>query len=80
LAFQFVVNTEDGAFGDIAVRSENFFNAAGREAVVSDIDDVVGTGHDEDVAVVVHEPAVGGFVIAGESGEVGIDEAFIVVP
>lgn len=80
LAFQLVVDSEDGAFGDVGVRGKNFLDASRREAMAGDIDNVVGAGHYEDIAVVVHVPCVSRFVIARKVGEIGIEKALVVVP
>ena len=43
---------------------------AGREPVAGDVDDVVGAGHDVDVAVLVDEAGIGGLVVAGKVVEI----------
>ena len=45
-----------------------------------DIDDVVGAAHDEDVAVIVLEAGVGGFVIARKLREVALGKTLIGLP
>src|SRR6516225_5912176 len=69
-AFELVFDPEHGAFGDVGMRGQHFFHATGREPVASDVDDVIGTAHDEDVAVVVLKAGIGGFVVAGKFVEI----------
>ena len=45
-----------------------------------DIDDVVGPGHDMDVAILVDEPGIGGLVITGIGRQVGFDKALVLLP
>ena len=59
---------------------QHLLHAAGREPVAGDVDDVVGAAHDEDVAVLVLEAGVGGFVVAGEFGEVAFAHALVGLP
>ena len=44
-----------------------------------DIDDVVGATHDEEIAVVVLEAGIGGFVVAGKFAEIGFGEALVLL-
>ena len=48
--------------------------------MAGDIDDVVGAAHHEDIAVLVLVAGVGGFVVAGEFGEIGFLEALVLLP
>lgn len=80
LALHRVGHTDDGAFGDVGVFGEDFLHRAGRQAVAGDVDDVVGAGHDEEVAVLVDDAGVGRLVVAGELGEIGAFEALVGVP
>src|SRR5688500_18349851 len=48
--------------------------------MAGDVDDVVGTGHDEDVARVVEVAGVRGLVVAGKGGEVRLAEALVRLP
>ena len=50
----------------------------GAEAVAADVDDVVDAAHEPEVAVFVAAGAVAGEVGAGDLGEVGFDETFVV--
>ena len=48
--------------------------------MAGDIDDVVGAAHDENVAVLVLEAGVGGFVVAGEFVEIAFAHARVGLP
>ena len=48
--------------------------------MAGDVDDVVGAGHDEDVAVLVDVAGIGGLVVAGKGVEVRLAEALVRVP
>src|SRR6202034_875728 len=64
LAFDLVLDAEHGAFRDVRVRGDDFLHAGGRQAMASDIDDVVGPPEDGEIAVVIDETGVSRFVIA----------------
>ena len=49
LALQLVVHADDGAVRDVRVRKENLLEAAGGQAVTTDIDNVVGPRHHEHI-------------------------------
>ena len=53
MAFEWVVDADDGAFGDGGVAGEDLFEFAGGQPVAGDVDDVVGAAHDVEVAVAV---------------------------
>jgi hypothetical protein len=80
LAFQFVVDADHRALGDVLVLGKDFLHAAGREAVAGDVDEVVGATHDVDVAVLVEVAGIARLVVAGVVGHVAVDEALAVVP
>ncbi len=80
LALQVVRHADDGALGDVRMARQHLFHAAGGKAVAGDVDDVVGAGHDVDVAILVDIAGVGGLVVAGESLEIGREIAVVGVP
>jgi len=59
---------------------QDLLHAAGGQPVAGDVDHVVGTPHDEDIAVLVDPAAVTGEVTAVERGEVRPHEPVVVVP
>src|SRR6185503_11326410 len=79
-ALQIVVDADDGTLRDCGVRGKDLLDAAGRETVAGDVDDVVRAAHDMDVAVVVNEAGVGGLVAAGEVLEIAVAKAIILLP
>jgi hypothetical protein len=74
------VNAEHGAFGDVGMRRQHLLHAAGRKPMAGDIDDVVGAAHDENVAVLVLEAGIGGFVVAGKFVEIAFAHARVGLP
>ena len=62
------------------MRRDDFLDAAGRQPVAGDIDDVVGAGHHVDIAVLVDEPGVGSLVIAGIGAEIGLHKTPVLPP
>ena len=80
LALQLVGDPDDGTFGDIRMAGEHLLERPRGEAVSGDVDDVVGPGHDEHVAVLIDVARVCGLVEAGELGQVGVDEPIVRLP
>ncbi len=66
LAGEFVVDADDGGFGDEGGFDEGGFDLGGREAVARDVDDVVDAAADPVVAFVVAGGAVAGELDQGE--------------
>ena len=62
------------------MRRQNLLHAAGGKPVARDIDDVVGAAHHENIAVLVLVAGIGGFVVAGEFGEIGFLETVVLLP
>ena len=80
LAFEFVGATDHGGFGDVGVVDESTFDFCGAEPVTGDVEDVVETTDDPEVAVFVALGTVAGEVVSGVFGPVGFFEArFIAV-
>jgi hypothetical protein len=79
LAFEFVLDTQHGAFGHVRMISQDFFHGSGGKAVAGDVDDVIGTGHDVGIAVFIDITGIGGLVVSGELLQIGFDESFIVL-
>src|SRR5260370_24601862 len=75
-----ILHAEHRAFGDVGMRRQNLFHAAGGKPMAGDIDDVVGAAHHEDIAVLVLVARVRGFVIAGAFGEAGFPRAIVLLP
>ena len=71
LSLERVGDSDHRALRDVGVRREHLFHCAGREPVPRDVDDVVGPGHDEDVALLVDVAGVGRLVVARKLREVG---------
>ncbi len=69
--FKRVVDADDRAFGHVGMVRQHLFHVAGGEPVAGDVDDVVGAGHHEDIAVLVDVAGVAGLIVAGILGEVG---------
>ena len=80
MALQIVMGAEDGTLGDIGMVGDDLLHRPGGEPVTGDIDDVVHTAHDIDIAVLVDIAAVAGIIIAGKLGHVGLDEPLVVAP
>ena len=75
-----VRDADHRAFGDIRVARNHLLHAASREPVPRDIDDVVGAGHHEHIAVSVDIASIRGLIIAWIFCKIALDEAFIVLP
>jgi hypothetical protein len=60
--------------------SQGFFQTATGQAVAGDIDDIVDTAHDEQVAIVVQIAAIAAAVVTLELAQVAIDQALRVAP
>ncbi len=58
---------------------QHLFHPARRQPVAGDVDDVVGAGHDVDIAVLVHVAGVRGRVVAGKLLQVGRLVALVIV-
>ncbi len=67
LAFDLVGDSYHSAFGDIGMRGQHLFDGAGGEAMPSDVDDVVGAGHDPKIAILVLVARIRGQVVAGKA-------------
>src|SRR6185295_4372727 len=74
LALDLIGNAEYRAFCHIGMRGEYFLHAASRQAMARNIDDVVGAGHDVDIAILIDEACIGGLVIAWEVLEIALAE------
>src|SRR5256714_10801317 len=76
LALERIRDADHGAFGDILVRGEHFFHPASGQPMAGDVDDIVGSAHDVDVAVLVLEAGISGLVVAGKLGAIAFLETF----
>ncbi len=74
------MHANDGAFGHVRMAGNHTFNAAGRQAVSGDVDNVVGAAHDENVAVLIFITGIGRQIVALVAGQIRLVEAVIVVP
>ncbi len=70
LAFEVVVDTDDGAFGDGGMAREHRLHRPRGQAVAGDIDDVVAATEHVDVPVGVDVTGVAGEVVTGERIEI----------
>ena len=80
LALELVGDADDRAFGDVGMTGERRLHRPGREPVPGDVEDVVGTAHDVEVAVLVEVAAVAGQVVAVERRQVRRDVPVVVAP
>ncbi len=80
LPFHIIVRTHDAALCYGRVGSDDFLHLTGREPVASDIDNVIGTTHNEHVPVIVNKAAVAGAVESRYRFQVGFAESLIVAP
>ncbi len=80
LALQRVGDADHRALGNVGMAGQRLLDAAGREPMPGDVDDVVGPGHDVDIAVGVDETGVGGLVEAGEGAQIRGDEFIVGLP
>ena len=78
LALDVVRTTDDGGFGDLAVRDQRALDLGRAEAMTGDVQHVVDATGDPVVAVLVAPRAVAREVAAGERAEVRVDEALVI--
>lgn len=78
LSRNFVSGSDDGSLGDGLVHDEGGFDLGGGEAMSRDVDDVVDTAADPDVAVLVAGGTVAGEIVAWVGLQVGLEVTVVV--
>ena len=75
-----VRNADHGAFGNVRVAGQYLFHCASGQAMVRDVYDVVGPGHDVEIPVLIHISGVACFIVAREVVQVALLEPVFRVP
>src|SRR5262245_34756126 len=67
-------------FGDVGMRRQHLFHRTGGQTMAGDIDDVVRTAHDPEVAILIFVTCIRSQVVARITAQIRLLKTFVVVP